>query len=95
MWFDQNVTWLSALCALVRGDLTKLMRGSLVALITIDVHNRDIIEYLINEEATSKQDFTWQMRIRYYWNSSRGPVALAAACRRWMPCLALAPCCRL
>ena len=39
--------WLSALCGLVRGELTKLMRGSLVALITIDVHNRDIIDYLV------------------------------------------------
>jgi hypothetical protein len=41
------VEWLSALCGLVRGELTKLMRGSLVALITIDVHNRDIIDYLV------------------------------------------------
>jgi len=71
-WFDQNVVWLSELCRLVRGDLTKLQRGSLVALITIDVHNRDIIEYLINDGTTSKTDFSWQMRIRYYWNPSVG-----------------------
>ena len=41
--FDDTVQDLSNLCMLVRGDLTKLMRGSLVALITIDVHNRDAI----------------------------------------------------
>jgi dynein heavy chain len=46
--YNQNVEWLSALCGLVRGELTKLMRGSLVALITIDVHNRDIIDYLVS-----------------------------------------------
>ena len=70
--FDDTVQDLSNLCMLVRGDLTKLMRGSLVALITIDVHNRDIVEYLINDDTRSKSDFNWQMRIRYYWNADLG-----------------------
>ena len=47
-WYDQTVVYLGGLIGLVRGELTKLQRGSLVALITIDVHNRDIIEYLVN-----------------------------------------------
>ena len=47
--------WLSALCGLVRGELTKLMRGSLVALITIDVHNRDIIDYLVRPAAPPRR----------------------------------------
>ena len=62
--FDKTVEDLSNLCMLVRGELTKLMRGSLVALITIDVHNRDIVEYLINDETQSKGDFNWQVRER-------------------------------
>ena len=70
--YKKVVDDLSNLCMLVRGDLTKLMRGSLVALITIDVHNRDIVEYLINDETDNKGDFNWQMRIRYYWNPSLG-----------------------
>ena len=53
--YDQNVEWLSALCGLVRGELTKLMRGSLVALITIDVHNRDIIDYLVRPAAPPRR----------------------------------------
>ena len=67
--FYDTVQDLSNLCMLVRGDLTKRMLGSLVALITIDVHNRDIVEYLINDDTRSKSDFNWQMRIRYYWNA--------------------------
>lgn len=55
---------------LVRGELTKLQRGAMVALITIDVHNRDIIEYLIEDGTDNKFDFNWQMRIRYYWDDS-------------------------
>ena len=44
-------------------DLSKLMRGSLVALITIDVHNRDIVEYLINDKTENKSDFNWQVAV--------------------------------
>ena len=71
-WYDQTVDYLSGLIFLVRGDLSKLSRGSLVALITIDVHNRDIIEYLIKDGTDSKKDFNWQMRIRYYWDDALG-----------------------
>ena len=38
---------LQALTALVRGDLTDLSRRVLAALITIDVHARDIVDSLI------------------------------------------------
>lgn len=73
-WYDQTVAYLGGLISLVRGELTKLQRGALVALITIDVHNRDIIEYLINDKTTSKREFNWQMRIRYYWDDSVGAI---------------------
>eukprot|EP00960_Hanusia_phi_P070417 767305-Hanusia_phi.AAC.13 len=73
-WYDVTVRYLTGLINLVRGELSKLQRGSLVALITIDVHNRDIIEYLIRDQTTSKHDFNWQMRIRYYWDDSIGPI---------------------
>ena len=46
----------------------------LVALITIDVHNRDVIEDLVQKLAQSADDFTWQMRLRYYWESDLGAV---------------------
>ncbi|KAJ1494153.1 hydrolytic ATP binding site of dynein motor region D1-domain-containing protein [Baffinella frigidus] len=81
--YDQTVAYLAHLFALVRGKLTrlqrramvalittKLQRGAMVALITIDVHNRDIIEYLIEDATDNKFDFNWQMRIRYYWDDS-------------------------
>ena len=73
-WYDQTVHYLNGLIQLVRGELTKLQRGALVSLITIDVHNRDIIEYLINDGTASKKEFNWQMRIRYYWDESIGAI---------------------
>ncbi|KAK3247052.1 hypothetical protein CYMTET_43439 [Cymbomonas tetramitiformis] len=67
-FFDQNVAQLKELTALVRGDLTKLHRKILCALITIDVHARDIIESLIADEVRKLTDFGWQMQLRYTWD---------------------------
>lgn len=59
---------LSQLAGIVRGDLTKLQRGTLGALITIDVHNRDIISDMIDAKVTDYSDFEWNKQMRYYWN---------------------------
>jgi dynein heavy chain len=53
---------------LVRGDLSKIQRAILGALITIDVHNRDIIATMVKAEVTSVGDFEWSKQMRYYWN---------------------------
>jgi dynein heavy chain, axonemal len=47
------------LTELVRGNLTDLQRKIIVALVTVDVHARDIIEELKNENVSSIQDFRW------------------------------------
>ena len=54
---------------LVRGELSKIQRATLGALITIDVHNRDIIQGLINSKVSSTGDFEWTKQQRYYWDS--------------------------
>ena len=56
------------LTELVRGKLTGIQRKSIVALVTQDVHNRDIIETLCTNEVTNVNDFTWQQQLRYYWD---------------------------
>lgn len=37
----------------------------LVALITIDVHNRDIVDFLVTSKVTTPGDFGWQMQLRW------------------------------
>ncbi|KAJ3415371.1 Dynein heavy chain 6, axonemal, partial [Chytridiales sp. JEL 0842] len=59
---------LSGLATLVRGDLTKLQRAILGALITIDVHNRDIVHGLVQAKVTGLSDFEWTKQLRYYWD---------------------------
>ena len=46
---------LNNLAALVRGDLAKLTRSILCALITIDVHARDIISGMVEEKVISRK----------------------------------------
>lgn len=58
-WYDLNETQLAQLTELVRGKLTSLQRKIIVALVTTDVHARDIIENLIKDNVNSIYDFAW------------------------------------
>ena len=49
---------------MIKGDLSKLDRKTLVALITQDVHFRDIVESLIYCESIF--DFKWVQQLRFY-----------------------------
>ena len=64
-----NVEQLSGLTELVRGKLTKLERKVIVALVTTDVHARDIVEILLQTNVTKITNFTWQQQLRYYWDT--------------------------
>ena len=59
---------LQKLIILIRGDLTSLMRKIVVALVTTDVHARDIIDELRDREVEGPHDFLWQQQLRYYWD---------------------------
>ena len=52
----------------VGGKLSKLERKTCVALITGDVHNRDITSQMVSEKVDSINSFTWQMQLRFYWD---------------------------
>lgn len=66
MWFNHCLKQLQVLTEMVRGELTELSRKILVALITTDVHNRDIVNQLNTNEVESITDNYWQQQLRYY-----------------------------
>ncbi|ORY38879.1 hypothetical protein BCR33DRAFT_853838 [Rhizoclosmatium globosum] len=65
---QDSINNLSQLAGLVRGELTKIQRAILGALITIDVHNRDIVQGLVQARVTGLADFEWTKQLRYYWD---------------------------
>lgn len=60
-------------------------------MITIDVHNRDIVEQLFKGKVTAASDFAWQMHLRYYYNSELDQVIIrqSTASFMWDPTRAL------
>ena len=51
----------------IRGNLTKMQRAKLVALVTIEVHARDIIEKLAKVFCNDVSAFDWLSQLRFYW----------------------------
>ena len=40
------------------------------ALITIDVHARDVVRFMVKSGVCSVSDFEWTKQLRYYWDVS-------------------------
>jgi len=92
IWLQDNVTNLKGLTQIVgKTDIDDRKRRAVVALITQDVHYRDIIEELIKDEVESKHDFKWQQQLRYYKNDTNVFVQQVNSqiqyCNEYMGCM--------
>jgi dynein heavy chain len=58
------------LIKLVQGKLKKPDRNKIIALITLDVHGREVVDRLIQEKCEGPESFAWQQQLRFYWNDS-------------------------
>ncbi|CAL1158737.1 unnamed protein product [Cladocopium goreaui] len=74
-YHQKSVDQLTGLVNLVRGDLSKLGRQTLGALVTIDVHNRDVVHSLKDAKISSSKEFDWIAQLRYYWRQ-KGSITL-------------------
>lgn len=50
------------------------MLQSVVALVTTDVHNRDVVASLARQQATGTSDFCWQMQLRFEYDADADSV---------------------
>ncbi|CUG51588.1 dynein heavy chain, putative [Bodo saltans] len=71
-FLKQQRAQLDSLIKEVLLDRTSEQRKMLVHLITIDVHNRDIAQQLVDDKIDSVDSFAWQSQLRYYIDEKRG-----------------------
>ena len=76
---EQSVKQLNALTAVVRGNLTRLQLETIKALLTLDVHSRDVAEGLITQGIASSGDFEWKRQMRYDWDVTSEVVVVRQA----------------
>ena len=70
-------SYLRKLTDLVRDPkLLKVDRSKTVALITMEIHNRDVMERLIKSDCTDPQSFAWLSQLRFFFDINDGPYGI-------------------
>jgi dynein heavy chain len=77
--YTKLLAQLQGLVTLVRGELPYLNRLVLGDLIVIDVHNRDVVKRLIDNNISSANEFDWLSQLRYYWESDELHIKIVNA----------------
>ena len=68
-FLDYSIEQIETMVALVRGELTKLQRTLLGAMVVVDVHARDVVRSMIAKCVDRLESFEWTRQLRYYWDS--------------------------
>jgi dynein heavy chain len=58
----------------VRMDLSYELRIKIITIITIDVHERDVVEMFVLKKVVESPSFAWQSQLKFYWeNNAKNP----------------------
>ena len=69
----QCTAQLNDVVQLVRSKLTKLQRSTLGAMVTLDVHGRDVLTTMVEAGVDQLNDFNWIAQLRYYYEPETSP----------------------
>ena len=61
----KQVSYLNKLTAIIRGPLSNVERNKVVALITMEIHNRDVMERMVKANCNAVSDFEWLSQLRF------------------------------
>ena len=64
----KQVSFLKKYIETIRGQLSRNQRAKIVALVTIEVHGRDVIDLLIKKGDFDISSFAWLQQLRLYWD---------------------------
>ena len=64
----KQIAVLNKYAELILGDLTSNDRKKIITLVTLDVHARDIVQYLIETKAENNQCFAWKSQLKFSMN---------------------------
>ena len=85
-YYEQVKAQLAELIALTQASLSKGDRQRVMCMITMDAHNRDIIDVLIRENALKSNDFQWQSKLRPKYVIETKADSLTASIARFYIC---------
>ncbi|XP_029437782.1 dynein heavy chain 2, axonemal isoform X2 [Rhinatrema bivittatum] len=64
----KQVSMLNKYSESIRGNLTKIMRLKIVALVTVEVHARDVLDRMLKSNCMDVSAFEWLSQLRLYWD---------------------------
>lgn len=67
-FLDYSLRQIDAMVDLIRTNLSRQQRTLMGALLTIDVHARDVVRAMVSKDVSSITDFEWTKQLRYYWD---------------------------
>lgn len=65
--FVSQISMLQCYSETIRGNLSKVLRLKIVALVTVEVHARDVIDKLAKTDCIDVNAFEWLCQLRLYW----------------------------
>ncbi|XP_035806180.2 dynein axonemal heavy chain 2 [Amphiprion ocellaris] len=76
----KQVAMLQCYSEMIRNKLTEVLRLKMVALVTVEVHARDVINKLAEAGCMDVKGFEWLCQLRLYWEKSQPNDLLGSDC---------------